>query len=74
MVQDTRKAAHTVNSPVRRWQPDDLSAAILTAYTRRRQNWRTVLARALRNLARADGILDNHNRIITEPGHRRRTP
>lgn len=61
-----------MTNPVRRWQPDDLSAAILAAYGRRRQNWRDVLARALRSIARADGILDNHDRIIIEPGHRRR--
>ncbi|MET9909733.1 hypothetical protein ABZZ74_23510 [Streptomyces sp. NPDC006476] len=61
-----------MTGPIRRWQPDTLSAAILTAYARRRQNWRDVLQRALRALARADGILDNQDRIITEPGHRRR--
>ena len=60
--------------PLLRWPLDDLSAAILTAYARRRQNWRSVLPRALRALARADGILDNHDRIVIEPGHRRRTP
>lgn len=56
------------------WPLDDLSAAILTAYARRRENWKSVLPRALRALARADGILDNRDRIITEPGHHRRTP
>ncbi|WP_369167823.1 hypothetical protein AB5J49_08100 [Streptomyces sp. R28] len=48
------------------WQPDDGSAAILAAYARRREPWRTVLRRALRLLARADGILDNHDRIVIE--------
>ena len=61
-----------MTSPIRRWQPDTLSAQILAAYARRRENWRDVLHRALRALARADGILDNQDRIITEPGHRRR--
>ena len=63
-----------MTNPIRRWQPDDLSAAILTAYARRKQPWRTVVARALRTLARADGILDNQGRIVIEPGHHRRTP
>lgn len=59
--------------PPLRWPLDDLSAAILAAYGRRRQRWQDVLPRALRALARADGLLDNHDRIITEPGHRRRS-
>ena len=61
-----------MTNPIRRWQPDDLSAAILAAYARRKQPWRTVVARALRALARADGILDDRGRIVVEPGHRRR--
>lgn len=39
-----------------RWIPDDGSAAILAAYTRRREPLRSVLRRALRLLAQADGI------------------
>lgn len=54
-----------------RWQPDDQSAAILAAYTRRREPWRSVLRRALILLARADGILDGRGRVVTQPGHRR---
>jgi hypothetical protein len=53
------------------WQPDDGSAAILAAYTRRREPVRSVLRRALRLLARADGVLDGRGRIVVEPGHRR---
>lgn len=55
-----------------RWQPDDQSAAILAAYTRRREPWRSVLRRALILLARADGMLDSRGRVVVEPGHRRR--
>ena len=45
-----------------RWQPDDGSAAILAAYARRREPWRTVLARA-------DGLLDASGRVIVERRH-----
>ena len=54
-----------------RWQPDDGSAAILAAYARRREPWRTVLARALRLLAHTDGILDTRGRVIVERRQRR---
>lgn len=46
-----------------RWIPDDGSAAILTAYARRREPLRSVLRRALRLLAQADGILDTRGRV-----------
>lgn len=49
--------------PPLRWQPDDGSAAILTAYRRRGERAGTVLRRALLLLARADGILDPRGRI-----------
>lgn len=58
--------------PPLRWQPDDQSAAILAAYGRRREPWRSVLRRALRLIAQADGVLDGRGRIITQPGHHRR--
>lgn len=58
--------------PPLRWQPDDGSAAILAAYARRREPARSVLRRALRMLAHADGILDGRGHIVTEPGHHRR--
>ncbi|MFJ9740862.1 hypothetical protein [Streptomyces sp. NPDC101166] len=54
------------------WQPDDGSAAILAAYARRREPWRSVLRRALRLLARADGLLDVNGRV-RRPGPGRRT-
>lgn len=46
-----------------RWIPDDGSAAILTAYARRREPLRSVLRRALRLLAQADGVLDGRGRV-----------
>lgn len=49
-----------------RWIPDDGSAAILAAYTRRREPLRSVLRRALRLLAQADGILAADGRIRRE--------
>jgi hypothetical protein len=52
--------------PPLRWQPDDGSAAILAAYARRREPWRSVLRRALRLLARADGLLDTRGQVIVE--------
>lgn len=58
--------------PPLRWQPDDQSAAILAAYGRRREPWRSVLRRALILLARADGVLDGRGHVVIEPGHRRR--
>ncbi|WP_020135098.1 hypothetical protein [Streptomyces sp. 351MFTsu5.1] len=58
--------------PPLRWQPDDGSAAILAAYARRREDRADVLRRALRLLARADGVLDARGRIVTEPGYHRR--
>lgn len=45
------------------WDPDDASAAILAAYASRREPWRSVLRRALRLLAQADGILDHRGHI-----------
>lgn len=55
-----------------RWQPDDGSAAILAAYARRKEPWRDVLRRALRLLARADGLLDARGRVIVQPRAGRR--
>ncbi|MFF4791886.1 hypothetical protein ACFY2M_19455 [Streptomyces sp. NPDC001276] len=53
------------------WDPDDQSAAILAAYGRRREPWRSVLRRALRLVAQADGILDPRGGIRREqPGRR----
>lgn len=57
-----------------RWMPDDGSAAILAAYRRRRESLPSVLGRALRLLAQADGVVDARGRVVTEPGHRRRAP
>jgi hypothetical protein len=51
--------------------PDDGSAAIIAAYLRRREGLGSVLRRALRLLAQADGVLDSRGRIVVEPGHRR---
>ncbi|MDQ0809874.1 hypothetical protein QFZ63_001588 [Streptomyces sp. B3I7] len=49
--------------PLIRWQPDDGSAAILAAYTRTREPRDSVLRRALRLLAQADGILDSRGHV-----------
>jgi hypothetical protein len=49
--------------PPLRWQPDDGSAAILAAYTRRGERVGSVLRRALLLLARADGILNSRGQI-----------
>ncbi|MFE1109682.1 hypothetical protein ACFW5U_27865 [Streptomyces rochei] len=49
--------------PPVRWQPDDGSAAILAAYTRRGERASSVLRRALLLLARADGLLDINGRV-----------
>jgi hypothetical protein len=57
--------------PLLRWQPDDGSAAILAAYARRREPWRSVLRRALRLLACADGLLDARGNVIVERRQRR---
>jgi hypothetical protein len=46
-----------------RWLPDDGSAQILAAYARTREPLRSVLRRALRHLAQADGILDGRGHI-----------
>ncbi|MCM8552267.1 hypothetical protein [Streptomyces sp. STCH 565 A] len=54
------------------WQPDDNSAAILAAYTRRGDRPRDVLRRALILLARADGLLDTRGNVHIQ--HRRRVP
>jgi hypothetical protein len=56
--------------PLIHWQPDDGSAAILAAYTRTREPVRSVLRRALRLLAQADGILDPRGRV-RQPGRPR---
>lgn len=56
----------------RQWDPDDQSAAILAAYARRREPWRSVLRRALRMLAQADGILDERGRIRPQQPRRPR--
>ncbi|WP_333743532.1 hypothetical protein [Streptomyces ardesiacus] len=59
--------------PPIRWQPDDGSAAILAAYSRRGERAGTVLRRALILLARADGLLDHRGHVHIQ--HRqRRTP
>ncbi|MFC1260675.1 MULTISPECIES: hypothetical protein [Streptomyces] len=55
--------------PPVRWQPDDGSAAILAAYTRRGERAGSVLRRALLLLARADGLLDHRGNV-----DRRRRP
>ena len=49
--------------PPIRWIPDDGSAQILAAYARRREPLRSVLGRALRLLATADGIVDVRGRV-----------
>ncbi|MFJ4356878.1 hypothetical protein ACIP25_11475 [Streptomyces massasporeus] len=49
--------------PPIRWQPDDGSAAILSAYARRGEPAAKVLRRALLLLARADGVLDIRGRV-----------
>lgn len=46
-----------------RWQPDDGSAQILAAYARTREPLRSVLRRALRLLAQADGVLDGRGQV-----------
>ncbi|MFD8200013.1 hypothetical protein [Streptomyces sp. NPDC059701] len=55
--------------PPVRWIPDDGSARILAAYARTREPLRSVLRRALRLLAQADGLLDARGQI---PRGRRR--
>ena len=52
------------------WDPDDQSAAILAAYGRRRESWRSVLRRALRLVAQADGILDPRGQVRRDSGRR----
>ncbi|MFC9287250.1 hypothetical protein [Streptomyces sp. NPDC057052] len=58
--------------PPLRWQPDDGSAAILAAYSRRGERLGSVIRRALLLLARADGLLDTRGHI-RQPGPGRRT-
>jgi hypothetical protein len=55
-----------------RWTPDDETAAILNALGRSREPIGSILRRALRLLAQADGILDprGHIRNTTRPGTR----
>lgn len=48
------------------WLPDDGSAQILAAYGRTREPLRSVLRRALRLLAQADGILDSRGQVRRE--------
>jgi hypothetical protein len=50
------------------WIPDDGSAQILAAYRRTREPLRSVLRRALRQLAIADGILDHRGQVRRGPG------
>ncbi|MFG2352626.1 hypothetical protein [Streptomyces sp. NPDC048521] len=50
------------------WIPDDGSARILAAYRRTREPLRSVLRRALRQLAIADGILDPRGHIRQQHG------
>ncbi|MEU6552070.1 hypothetical protein ABZ915_17565 [Streptomyces sp. NPDC046915] len=49
--------------PPIRWQPDDGSAAILTAYARRGERAGNVIRRALLLLARADGVLNGRGQV-----------
>lgn len=49
--------------PPIRWQADDSSLAILNAYARRGERAGSVLRRALRLLAHADGILDARGHV-----------
>jgi hypothetical protein len=46
-----------------RWIPDDDSAQILAAYARTREPLRSVLRRAPRLLAQADGVLDPRGQV-----------
>jgi hypothetical protein len=46
--------------------PDELSARILGAYRLRRESIPSVIGRALRMLAAADGLLDGRGRIVTD--------
>lgn len=54
------------------WDPDDNSAQILAAYARRREPVRSVLRRALRMLAIADGVLDPRGHVRREQPRRPR--
>lgn len=54
--------------PPIRWQPDDGSAAILSAYARRGERPGNVIRRALLLLARADGVLNGRGRITPRGG------
>jgi hypothetical protein len=54
-----------------RWQPDDGSAQILTAYARSGERPASVLRRALLLLAQADGIVDARGQVRQQqPGRR----
>jgi hypothetical protein len=57
-----------VTRPPIRWQPDDGSAAILAAYSRRGERAGNVLRRALLLLARADGVLNGRGRVVPRQG------
>jgi hypothetical protein len=56
--------------PPVQWWPDDGSAALLAAYTRTSEPLRSILRRALRLLAQADGILDSRGHV-RQPGRTR---
>ncbi|GAA2192785.1 hypothetical protein [Streptomyces bangladeshensis] len=56
--------------PPIRWQPDDGSAAILAANSRRGQRPNNVIRRALPLLARADGVLNGRGRVVPQQGRR----
>lgn len=55
-----------------RWTPDPESATILAAYRRTREPIGSILRRALKLLAQADGLLNtsSHIRNSTRPGTR----
>lgn len=52
--------------PLPAWVPDEVSARILAAYALRRENWRSVLRRALVLVAQADGVMNARGQIVTE--------
>lgn len=56
--------------PPIRWHADDGSLTILAAYARQGERAGSVLRRALRLLAQADGVLDPRGRIRRETGRR----
>ena len=56
--------------PPVQWQPDEESTRILAAYRQTREPRDSILRRALRLLAQADGILDPRGRV-RQPGRPR---